>query len=110
MKIGAVSKIVAFIPGGYDNVNEDRRYGAIQTFIGSGIVDNTVSGANLSCVSCSGTCDTHCGTAYNNTCQSCTSTSSGSSTRRSSSRAAAAVVLVAVEAIDVVVVAVVVVV
>ena len=45
MKIGnpAISKIVAFLPGGYDNMNEDGRYGATQLFTGTG-VDNTDSG------------------------------------------------------------------
>ena len=45
MKIGAVSKMVAFIPGGYDNMNEDSRYGATQKFTGTGTIDNAVSGA-----------------------------------------------------------------
>jgi type IV pilus assembly protein PilY1 len=45
MKIGTASKMVAFIPGGYDNLNEDSRYGATQNFTGTGTVDNSASGA-----------------------------------------------------------------
>jgi len=44
MKIGAVSKMVAFIPGGYDNLNEDSRYGATQLFTNTGTVDSANNG------------------------------------------------------------------
>ena len=45
MKIGTASKVVAFIPGGYDNMNEDSRYGATLNFTGTGTVSNSTSGA-----------------------------------------------------------------
>lgn len=38
MKIGSEKDIVAFIGGGYDNLNEDSRYGATQTYNGTGTV------------------------------------------------------------------------
>lgn len=44
MKIGSAVKIAAFISGGYDNMNEDSRYGRTQTYSGSGTVSNSVSG------------------------------------------------------------------
>jgi type IV pilus assembly protein PilY1 len=46
MKIGSSDKIVAFIGGGYDNLNEDSRYGNTQTFTGTGTVTMTESGGN----------------------------------------------------------------
>ncbi len=47
MKIGSASKIVAFFGGGYDNPNEDGRYGATQGFTGAGsvVLSETGSGA-----------------------------------------------------------------
>jgi type IV pilus assembly protein PilY1 len=44
MKVGTSDKIVAFIGGGYDNLNEDSRYGNTQTFTGTGTVTMTESG------------------------------------------------------------------
>jgi len=46
MKIGTSDKIVAIVGAGYDNLNEDGRYGATQTFTGTGIVSlsNTRTG------------------------------------------------------------------
>lgn len=38
MKIGSAEKIIAFVGAGYDNANEDARYGATQTFTGTGTV------------------------------------------------------------------------
>jgi len=38
MNIGGVTKIVAFVGAGYDNINEDGRYGATQTFPGTSTV------------------------------------------------------------------------
>lgn len=45
LKIGTAIKIAAFIGGGYDNMNEDNRYGATQTFSGTGTISNSTSGA-----------------------------------------------------------------
>ncbi|GFO66839.1 type IV pili system adhesin PilY [Geomonas limicola] len=46
MKIGGATKIVAVLGGGYDNVNEDQRYGATQTFTGTALnLTDTGSGA-----------------------------------------------------------------
>ncbi|MBT1071482.1 pilus assembly protein [Pelotalea chapellei] len=45
IKIGGEEKIAAFIIGGYDNVNEDSRYGATQKFRGDGKVSLTDSGS-----------------------------------------------------------------
>lgn len=45
IKIGGVEKIAAFIIGGYDNVNEDSRFGATQKFSGDGKVSLTTSGS-----------------------------------------------------------------
>jgi type IV pilus assembly protein PilY1 len=39
VKSGTSDKVVAIIGAGYDNVNEDNRYGATQTFNGSGFVN-----------------------------------------------------------------------
>ncbi|MHC1698472.1 MAG: pilus assembly protein [Geobacteraceae bacterium] len=39
MKIGGSDKIVAFVGAGYDNAYEDSRYGATQTFSGTGTVN-----------------------------------------------------------------------
>jgi len=39
MKIGSSDKIVAFVGAGYDNTYEDSRYGATQTFSGTGTVN-----------------------------------------------------------------------
>lgn len=44
MKIGGNNKIVAFIGGGYDNLNEDGRYGATQTFTGTATVNTSALG------------------------------------------------------------------
>jgi type IV pilus assembly protein PilY1 len=44
IKVGTSDKIVAFIGGGYDNLNEDSRYGNTQTFTGTGTVTMTESG------------------------------------------------------------------
>lgn len=41
MKIGSSEKIIAFVGAGYDNPNEDGRYGATQTFLGTGTASNT---------------------------------------------------------------------
>ncbi len=38
MRIGSSDKIAMVIGAGYDNLNEDGRYGAIQTFAGTGVV------------------------------------------------------------------------
>lgn len=43
LKVGTATKIAAFIVGGYDNMNEDGRYGATQTFSGTGTVSNSDS-------------------------------------------------------------------
>jgi type IV pilus assembly protein PilY1 len=56
MKIGSSDKIVAFVGAGYDNAYEDSRYGATQTFSGSGTV-NTVD-LGLGVVTSSGTSTT----------------------------------------------------
>lgn len=45
IKIGDKVRIAAFIVGGYDNINEDSRYGATQSFNGSGKIDLTDSGS-----------------------------------------------------------------
>ena len=45
IKIGTTFKIAALIGAGYDNLNEDARYGATQTFPGTGAVVNADSGA-----------------------------------------------------------------
>ncbi|AJE02896.1 pilus assembly protein [Geobacter pickeringii] len=47
MKIGTASKIVAFVGAGYDNGNEDSRYGATQTFSGTGTVTATDIGSGV---------------------------------------------------------------
>ena len=44
MKIGAVSKMVALLPGGYDNLNEDGRFGATQSFDSTGTVNESENG------------------------------------------------------------------
>ncbi|MDH4100333.1 MAG: hypothetical protein OEV28_07125, partial [Nitrospirota bacterium] len=41
MRIGTVDKMVAFVGAGYDNLNEDSRYGATQTYNGTGTVTST---------------------------------------------------------------------
>ncbi|HLB03276.1 MAG TPA: PilC/PilY family type IV pilus protein, partial [Nitrospiria bacterium] len=51
VKIGSTAKIVAIIGAGYDNANEDGRYGATQTFNGAG----TASGNGEGAVTSSGT-------------------------------------------------------
>ncbi len=45
LKVGTATKIAALIVGGYDNMNEDSRFGHTQTFSGSATVSNSVSGA-----------------------------------------------------------------
>jgi type IV pilus assembly protein PilY1 len=45
MKIGSSEKIVALIGGGYDNLNEDSRYGNTQTYTGTGTVTMTDAGS-----------------------------------------------------------------
>lgn len=45
LKVGAGYKIAAIIGAGYDNLNEDARYGATQNFSGTGTVTSTASGA-----------------------------------------------------------------
>lgn len=45
LKVGTTFKIAAVIGGGYDNLNEDSRFGAIQTFLGTGAVSNAETGA-----------------------------------------------------------------
>jgi type IV pilus assembly protein PilY1 len=45
IKVGSSDKIVAFIGGGYDNLNEDSRYGNTQTYTGTGTVTMTDSGS-----------------------------------------------------------------
>ncbi len=45
VKIGTTDKVVAFIGAGYDNGNEDSRYGATQTFSGTGTVVDANSGS-----------------------------------------------------------------
>ena len=42
-----VFKVVAFIGAGYDNLNEDGRYGATQTFTGTGIVTGSDTGSGV---------------------------------------------------------------
>lgn len=44
LKIGSATKIAAFIGGGYDNANEDSRFGATQNFTGTGSVTLSTSG------------------------------------------------------------------
>ena len=46
MKTNAGNKVVAVIGAGYDNLNEDSRYGATQTFTGTGTVDLGDSGSS----------------------------------------------------------------
>ncbi len=53
MNIGGSTKIVAFVGAGYDNANEDGRYGATQTFSGTGTVSLTDIGKGI--VTSSGT-------------------------------------------------------
>lgn len=50
MNIGGTATIVAFVGAGYDNANEDGRYGATQSFTGTGTptVTNLGSGVNTS--------------------------------------------------------------
>lgn len=45
VKDGANGKIVAIVGAGYDNANEDGRYGATQTFTGTGITSGSGEGA-----------------------------------------------------------------
>lgn len=45
VKIGASFRIAAVIGSGYDNLNEDARYGATQTFPGTAAVSATATGA-----------------------------------------------------------------
>lgn len=45
LKVGTATKIAALIVGGYDNMNEDSRFGHTQTFSGNATVSNSVSGA-----------------------------------------------------------------
>lgn len=45
MRIGNSTKVVAILPGGYDNPNEDSRYGAIPDFEGTGTVYYSDSGS-----------------------------------------------------------------
>jgi len=45
LKVGSTFKIAALIGGGYDNLNEDARFGAIQTFLGTGAVSYAETGA-----------------------------------------------------------------
>lgn len=47
MKIGGAVKVVAVIGAGYDNVNEDGRYGATQTFDGDGAITVTDTGSGV---------------------------------------------------------------
>ncbi|MGH7273114.1 MAG: PilC/PilY family type IV pilus protein, partial [Nitrospiria bacterium] len=51
VKVGTMAKVVAVIGAGYDNANEDGRYGATQTFNGNG----TTSGNGEGVVTSSGT-------------------------------------------------------
>ncbi len=44
VKIGSAEKIVAFLGAGYDNCNEDARFGTTQTFTGSCVVSPTSDG------------------------------------------------------------------
>jgi type IV pilus assembly protein PilY1 len=53
MKIGSADKIVAFVGAGYDNAYEDSRYGATQTFSGTGTVNSADLGNGV--VTSSGT-------------------------------------------------------
>jgi type IV pilus assembly protein PilY1 len=53
MKIGSSDKIIAFVGAGYDNAYEDSRYGATQTFSGTGTVNSADLGAGV--VTSSGT-------------------------------------------------------
>ncbi len=41
MKYGTTNKLAAVIGGGYDNLNEDNRYGATQTFVGNGVINGS---------------------------------------------------------------------
>lgn len=45
VKISTTDKIVAFIGAGYDNLNEDSRYGHTQTYSGTGTVSNSDKGS-----------------------------------------------------------------
>lgn len=45
IKVGSTFKIAAVIGGGYDNLNEDSRFGATQTFLGTGAVSYAETGA-----------------------------------------------------------------
>lgn len=45
IKLGGAFKIAALIGGGYDNLNEDSRFGATQTFTGTGAVSYAETGA-----------------------------------------------------------------
>ncbi len=51
VKIGTTTKVVAILGAGYDNANEDGRYGATQTFSGTG----TTTGSGQGAVTSSGT-------------------------------------------------------
>lgn len=53
LKVGSTFKIAALIGSGYDNLNEDARYGATQTFPGTGAVSYGATGAGA--VTSSGT-------------------------------------------------------
>jgi len=44
MKIGTSDKIVAVVGAGYDNLNEDGRFGATQTFTGTGLASIATTG------------------------------------------------------------------
>lgn len=45
LKVGSATKIAAFIGGGYDNANEDSRFGATQNYTGTGSVVLSTSGS-----------------------------------------------------------------
>ncbi|MBV5340691.1 MAG: hypothetical protein J0665_14230 [Deltaproteobacteria bacterium] len=45
LKVGSTFKIAALIGGGYDNLNDDARFGATQTFLGTGAVSYAETGA-----------------------------------------------------------------
>lgn len=45
LKVGTSYKIAAILGGGYDNLNEDGRYGATQRFSGTGAVSSAATGA-----------------------------------------------------------------
>jgi type IV pilus assembly protein PilY1 len=54
IKVGTASKIAAFVGAGYDNCNEDARFGPIQTYPGSCVQQPTGDGGNMTSTGGSG--------------------------------------------------------